>query len=179
MAKTHFETQREYLVEKGLAKAGRGKFSKVAHEALAEATAKGITFGPVAKPATSEDSDSLGKSEASVGSPAEASPSVIRQWAIAQGMDVPKRGRLSADIIAAYTGNPLTPKPVQSGLLANPVPRQERLRLASTLYGLTEEGFKVGYNHCRRCKASMVYCDCRDGVLPPSIVVKVLDTVPA
>lgn len=47
-------TAREYLVEKGLAKAGRGKFSKVAHGALAEAIANGVKFSDypkVGKPA--------------------------------------------------------------------------------------------------------------------------------
>lgn len=179
MAK-HFETQREYLASltPPLAKAGaRGKFSKVAHEALAEATTKGITFGPVA---TSEDSDSLGKSKAPVTTVAGASPAQIRKWAIDQGLAVPTRGRLPADILTAYTGNPLTPKkPVPSGLLANPVPRRVRVREPETLYGLTEEGYKVGYDTCRRCKYHMSYCECKQGVKPPSIVVQVLDKVPA
>lgn len=38
-------TKREWLAEKGLAKAGaRGKFSKVAHEALVKAVADGVVF---------------------------------------------------------------------------------------------------------------------------------------
>jgi len=38
------QTPREYLVSLGLAKDGRGKFSKEAHEALEKAKASGIVF---------------------------------------------------------------------------------------------------------------------------------------
>lgn len=37
-------TRREFLVEQGLAKPGRGKFSFEAHAALADARAKGVVF---------------------------------------------------------------------------------------------------------------------------------------
>lgn len=42
-------TARDWLVEQGLAKAGRGKFSKVAHEALKSAMAEGMTFSDYGK----------------------------------------------------------------------------------------------------------------------------------
>lgn len=38
------KTEREWLVEKGLAKPGRGKFSNAAKEALAKAKAEGVEF---------------------------------------------------------------------------------------------------------------------------------------
>lgn len=106
------------------------------------------------------------------------SPSVVREWAKANGYDVPSRGRISADVMAAYTGNPLTPK-VRVGQFAEQPPPQIKLRKAITLYGLTEEGYRVGYSHCRRCVQSMVYCACKDGPKPPSIVVQTLDRLPA
>jgi len=174
----HFETQREYLASLNppLAKAGaRGKFSKVAHEALAEASAKGITFGPIAVESKSEDSDSLGKSKAPVAKVAGASPSDIRAWALAQGMEVSVRGRISREVIDAYNGNPLTTKPEQNGWTANPVPRQLKVRPPTTYYGLTEEGYRVGWSTCRGCKQSSIYCSCEGGPRPPSIVVQVLD----
>lgn len=47
MSKT--QTAREYLVSLGLAKAGRGKFSTAAHEALAKAIASGMEFTDTAR----------------------------------------------------------------------------------------------------------------------------------
>lgn len=38
------QTRREYLVSKGLAKAGRGKFSREANEALVKARVDGVKF---------------------------------------------------------------------------------------------------------------------------------------
>jgi hypothetical protein len=53
-------TQREYLVDKGLAKVGRGRFSNAAKDAIAQAVAAGVVFtDPVkeAAPASTDASD--------------------------------------------------------------------------------------------------------------------------
>lgn len=169
----HYSTEREYLASltPPLAKDNsRGRFSKEAKQALVEARSNGVTFG-------SED-DSAGNSVPPATSAAGGhSPSVIREWARENGYQVPSRGRIPADIIAAYSGNPLTPK-ARTGQYAQPVPVQVKLRKAVTLYGLTEEGYKVGYSACRRCMQSTVYCACKAGVKPPTIVVKTLDQLP-
>ena len=47
--KTHYESEHAYLVEKGLAKPGKGRRSKEAHEAIAKAIESGITFGKTAR----------------------------------------------------------------------------------------------------------------------------------
>ena len=170
----HYGSERAYLASltPPLAKENsRGRFSREAKAALVEARSNGVTFG-------SED-DSQGNSLAPAASAAGGhSPSQVREWARQNGYEVPSRGRIPADIVAAYTGNPLTPK-VRVGQLANPVPVQRKLRKAITLYGLTEEGYKVGYSMCRGCMQSTVYCDCKDGVKPPKIVVRTLDQLPA
>jgi len=170
----NYKSERAYLASltPPLAKENsRGRFSREAQAALVEARANGVTFG-------SED-DSQGNSGPSVAKAAGGhSPSVVREWARDNGYDVPSRGRISADVMAAYTGNPLTPK-VRVGQLAEQPPPQVKLRKAITLYGLTEEGYRVGYSHCRRCVQSMVYCACKDGPKPPSIVVQTLDRLPA
>jgi len=169
----HYGSERAYLASltPPLAKENsRGRFSREAKAALVEARSNGVTFG-------SED-DSQGNSLAPAASAAGGhSPSQVREWARKNGYDVPSRGRISADVMAAYTGNPLTPK-VRAGQFAEQPPPQIKLRKAITLYGLTEEGYRVGYSHCRRCVQSMVYCDCKDGPKPPSIVVKTLDPIP-
>jgi hypothetical protein len=43
------QTKREWLVDQGLATAGRGRFSAAAKEALAKAEADGLTFSDSAK----------------------------------------------------------------------------------------------------------------------------------
>ena len=170
----HFSTEREYLASltPPLAKENsRGRFSREAKAALVDARATGVTFG-------SED-DSLGNQLPLAANAAGGhSPSVVRAWARENGYEVPTRGRIPSDIIAAYTGNPLTPK-ARTGQFAQPVPVQVKLRKAITLYGLTEEGYRVGYSHCRRCMQSMVYCSCKDGPKPPKIIVRTLDQLPA
>lgn len=60
-------TQREYLVEKGLAKPGRGRFSTAAKEALAVAVADGVVFTDVKEVSESPDSESPGPRPASGG----------------------------------------------------------------------------------------------------------------
>ena len=45
-------TRREYLVSKGLAKEGRGKFSTAANVALASARAEGVVFDDDPTPET-------------------------------------------------------------------------------------------------------------------------------
>ena len=169
MSKKHYNTEREYLssLTPPLAKAaGRGRFSKQALEALVKARENGVTFG-------SSKDDSLGNSlppeaEASGGT----SSADIRAWAIDNGYEVPARGRISEEIIAAYNGNPLTPS---DEWLAKPVPVQTKVRNLTTMYGETVEGYKVGFSLCRRCTSHIMYCTCKAGPLPPSIVVKVLD----
>ena len=39
--------------------------------------------------------------------------------------------------------------------------------------GLTEEGFVVGWETCRRCSSHSTHCPCPEGPKPPSVVVKV------
>ena len=168
--KGHFNTEREYLssLTPPLAKAnGRGRFSKEAQAALVDARQNGVTFG------TDKDGDSLGNplppEAAASGGHSSAD---VRAWALENGYEVPARGRISEDIIAAYNGNPLTPS---DEWLAKPVPVQTKVRNLTTMYGETQEGYKVGFSLCRRCTSHIMYCTCKAGPLPPSIVVKVLD----
>jgi hypothetical protein len=38
------------------------------------------------------------------------------------------------------------------------------------LVGFTEQGWRVGFTCCRRCGMHANFCNCREGLLPPSIV---------
>ena len=108
-------TKREYLISLGLAKEGRGRFSREALDALAKAEADGMIFDetvvtPVktektvkvkivgAKPPTSEDFSDL-------------SPKAVRDWAVKNpnllpaGVTVGSRGRIDLRVFAAYKSN--------------------------------------------------------------------------
>jgi hypothetical protein len=50
------QTKREYLVERNLAKPGRGRFSREALAILANAEAEGVVFSETSKPEKEEDS---------------------------------------------------------------------------------------------------------------------------
>jgi len=57
---TQLQTRREYLIGLGLAKPGRGKFSKAANEALAKARAEGIVFSDDDKPVSTPRATPVG-----------------------------------------------------------------------------------------------------------------------
>lgn len=164
-------TKREYLIGLGLAKPGRGRFSKEATEALAAAVAAGTVFDePVAavKEVAAEGDDTPSQHP----KPASES-SLIRAWAADNGISVGQRGRIPVDVIDAYrAGDPGSlGKPVQKYV----VQPQVKVRQLKAMYGLDVDGHTVGYAICRRCHYHINYCGCKSGPKPPSIVVKVLD----
>ncbi len=107
--------EREYLISLGLAKPGRGRLSRDAHNALDEARAEGMVFtnNKIVKDTVVRDED----------------------------------GRVVFK------------------------PSVHVRKLTTSLYGYTEEGWKVGFSTCRRCSQYMNYCECPQGICPPSIVV--------
>jgi hypothetical protein len=167
----HYATERAYLASLNppLAKENaRGRFSREAKAALITARYNVITFG--------EGADSQGNSSPAAAN-AAAGPSQalgdIRTWARANGYDIGVRGRIPSDVLKAYNGEVQEVKP--DPWLAKPAPHQPRLRQLDCLYGLTEEGYRVGFSTCRRCMSHLSRCACKQGPMPPSIVVKVLD----
>jgi hypothetical protein len=167
----HYVTERAYLASLNppLAKENaRGRFSREAKAALVTARDNGITFG--------EGADSQGNSSPAVAKAAAGhsqSLSDIRAWAKSNGYDVGIRGRIPSDVLKAYNGEVQEVKP--DPWLAKPASHQPRLRQLDCLYGLTEEGYRVGFSLCRRCTSHLSRCACKQGPMPPSIVVKVLD----
>lgn len=97
-------SKREWLVSQGLAKAGRGKFSKDAHEALDKAIKDGMEFDePVvvvksAKPKVAKTPKAPEvKQEKST-----ADPAAVREWAKKNGVTVSDRGRVSESVKMDY-----------------------------------------------------------------------------
>jgi hypothetical protein len=112
-------TKREYLVSLGLAKEGRGKFSKAGLEELAKAEADGMSFD-----------DNKPKA------PAAPKPEKVEPV------------RNPADY-------------------AKPVPKPlPKLREQKTMYALTPEGYKVGYDSCWVCHNPVSTCPCKSGPQP-------------
>lgn len=169
--KTVYPSARAYLASltPPLAKLnGRGRFSKDAIVALKEAKDKGITFGDESlgnlKPAAAR------RRSAAAGSSQDSAK--IRRWAKKNGYMISKQGRLPIDVVRAYNG--MDPKPKRDDFLAKPVPKNPRLRQLECLYGLTDDGYRVGFSTCRRCALHINRCTC-SAPLPPSIVVEIID----
>lgn len=163
-------TKRDYLVGLGLAKPGRGRFSKEATEALAAAEASGQIFDEPVKPVKEVATEGDKPSQPS--KPTSES-SLIRSWAADNGIKVGERGRIPADVIKAFgkqdaTGLAETPK-------VYTVTPSVRTRQIKTMYGEDDKGLKIGFSQCRRCAMHVSWCRCSTGPKPPSMVVKVLD----
>ena len=105
-----------------------------------------------------------------------------REYLRSLGFEVGERGRFSAEMQTALANADMTfdaPKtskrddglPVYEAQVIVPdIPPQAAVRKARQLFGYTTEGFKVGFVTCRRCSYHMMYCDCKEGILAPSIV---------
>lgn len=101
-----------------------------------------------------------------------------REWLRKQGFTVGERGKLSPEMLTAlkdYPGDTPTPK-VFSVEVVEPEPTyvtfdSPQIRPARTLYGITREGYKVGFTTCRECTKHMAFCACPNGVVAPKIVI--------
>lgn len=108
-----------------------------------------------------------------------------REYLRSLGFTVGERGRFSAEMQTAIASagmnfdSPLKKShdPVEVEVIRPHVPPQEALRKAKQLYGYTSEGHKVGFITCRRCSYHMMYCNCKQGVLAPSIVSRCDDSL--
>jgi hypothetical protein len=164
-------TKRDYLVGLGLAKPGRGRFSKEATEALAAAEAAGQIFDEPVKPVKEVATEGDKPSQPS--KPTSES-SLIRSWAADNGIKVGERGRIPSDVIKAYgkqdaTGLAETPK------VYTVTKPSVRTRQTATMYGEDDRGTKIGFSMCRRCAKHISWCSCSTGPKPPSMVVNILD----
>jgi len=92
--------EREYLVELGLAKPGRGRYSADAKRALRAAEHEGIMFDvPVIAQARAPREP---KPTRHVPERDSYSPKAVREWAADEGIHVGARGRIDADIVSQY-----------------------------------------------------------------------------
>ena len=110
-----------------------------------------------------------------------------REWLIANGFNPGKRGRFSKEMLDALAGSGIAfDKPVHvpkkrevkesvNHLAPNPFTKSIPVRESKTLYGLSVEGYKIGFSLCFECSQHMSFCTCKGGPLAPSSVIKALD----
>ena len=98
-----------------------------------------------------------------------------REYLRSVGFNVGERGRFTDAMLTAlkeFEGNfdsPTSSKPQHA--VAYEDLSQEMVRASRVLKGYTSEGYEVGFITCRSCSQHMIYCDCVDGILAPSIVI--------
>lgn len=128
-------TRKEWLAERGLAKLGRGKLSKEANAAIAEAVANGITF---------DDWDGNGR--------------VSRSNSNAGNTTRNKRSNKS---LAMGTGKSVLPAEPKGKDIPFTLPTQTVKHHQSTVYGVDRVGrseIVIAFQSCYGCNKAIKYC---------------------
>ncbi len=106
-----------------------------------------------------------------------------KEYAVSLGLAKPGRGRLSKEAWAAIhkaeqdgvqfsdKSAPVVSQPVNVVPKMSTKPTVKVRDIGKQLIGYTREGWTVGFTNCRRCHQHANYCECRAGILAPSIVV--------
>jgi hypothetical protein len=136
-------TRREFLVEKGLAKPGRGRFSAAAKQALADAEAAGEVF----------DDTPTGKTEVATASDDASEQPGATQKRGPSPVSPDKNSGVSVQIVGRN--------------------RRPAVRNFDSIVGETIEGFPVEFSECKLCLSRVSMCRCRIGITPPSYVATV------
>jgi hypothetical protein len=152
-------TRRAYAASLGLAKEGaRGRMSADAHAAIAKAEAEGKVF--------SDTNATPRKVVASAPKAGQFDAKTVRAWAASKGLSVNARGRLSAEVLAAYKADNPEVKAEAPGTHVKVIGKDVRPHAAPTRSSRTEyiawfgnkrivlserEACKCGYSlsHCR------------------------------
>lgn len=167
------QTEREYLVSKGLAKPSRGRFSKEAVAALADARKRGMKFAEVVakKPAAETPAE---PKEPKVKKPRprdlpEVDPKAVRAWAAANGIKVGDRGRIDANIVVQYidaakvTGDAVEPPQANPGQDYRPAAERVRSADVWTAKDGDHKITKSFKDTCNGCGYSIGWCVEPDG----------------
>ena len=160
-------TKREWLIEQGLAKAGRGRFSLPAKEALAEAIADGVVFSdPIATPAKPKAAKRVTTADLTI---AQLQAMLL---ALQEQENATKQAPISLEKAPKPNdkledGRPVIEPGGDKAFVSKPHPK---IRDNKSLFGYTREGYKVNWSTCARCAESIQYCDCKSGPKPPRIV---------
>ena len=175
-------TKRDWLVSKGLAKQGKGRFSQVAKDAISKAESEGMVFDEPVIPVASGTRRVKVDKPVKVTAPAKASydAKAVRAWAEQTGaIGKGQRGRIPTDVIAAFLA--------QSGPIveSKPIVRVPAKRIRPENVGWTFAKRRendpeyiseplVAITECGVCHKGIGFCACHTG----SISAKFLGSQP-
>ncbi|QGH76319.1 Lsr2-like DNA bridging protein [Streptomyces phage Daubenski] len=158
-------TRRAYAASLGLAKAdARGRMSAEAHAAIAKAEGEGKVF--------SDTNATPRKVVASAPKAGQFDAKTVRAWAASKGLTVSARGRLSAEVLAAYKADNPDVKPAEPGVHVKVTGKDVRPHAAPTRSSRTE--YTAWYGNKRivlserevcKCGYSLSHCHCGSPVV--------------
>ena len=97
-----------------------------------------------------------------------------REYLRSLGFTVGERGRFSKEMLEALVNrqNAAVAESVNHAREVMGLPRIQEapVRPAQELYGLTKDGYKVGFIMCSACAEHMMWCQCEGGVVAPDNV---------
>ncbi|QWT30078.1 Lsr2-like DNA bridging protein [Streptomyces phage TunaTartare] len=176
-------TERAYLVSKGLAKEGRGRFSAEAKAALEEARQRGVVFDLTPAEIAKQERQSKPQKvrKAAPETPKEVRPSqdmydakAVRAWGEQTGaIEKGKRGKLPTALINAFLA---ANKPAKQAVVRRKAVKREAVR--SETVGWTHAKRKasdpefiseplVAVMTCGCCNRGVSFCGCKSGPVAP------------
>jgi len=168
--------KRDYLVSKGLAKPGKGRFSAAAKAALEKAIAEGVVFDePVAKPVSDKPKRAPKVAKEKAPSKDLYDAKAVRAWGVSQGlMESGKRGRVPASIIKAYLaahGSKAEPVATKRVVRSLSKVREDSVGYTYARRGPNDKPFisepLVAVSSCGGCGKGIAYCGCSNGPVAP------------
>lgn len=176
-------TEREFLVSKGLAKEGRGRFSAEAKAALEQARKDGVVFDLTPAEIAKQERENKPKKVRQVTpvAPKESRPSqdaydakAVRAWGEQTGaLEKGRRGKLPTAVINAYLASNKTVKKVtvkrtstkRSAVRSETVGYTYAKRRSGDPEFISEP--LVAVETCGRCSRGVSFCGCQDGPTAP------------
>jgi subtilisin family serine protease len=152
-------TRRAYAVSLGLAKESRGRMSAKAYEAIASAEKSGMVFA--------DTEATPRKVIAAAPKAGQFDAKAVRSWAKSKGLQVNARGRLSAEVLAAYKADNPEVKVAAPGVHVKVTGKDVRPHAAPTRSSRTE--YTAWYGNKRivlsereacKCGYSLSHCKC-------------------
>ncbi|AXH68895.1 DNA bridging protein [Streptomyces phage Comrade] len=174
-------TEREYLISLGLAKAGRGRYSKDAREALDKAKADGMQFDLTPADVAKLERKNKPTRKAVAVAPKESRPSqdsynakAVRAWGEQTGaIEKGKRGKLPTALINAYLA---ANKSEPAKKVVRVSGSRQKVRDVAVGYTYARRGPKdpafvseplVAVQSCGGCSKGISFCGCKSGPTAP------------
>ncbi len=166
--------KREYLISKGLAKPGKGRFSAEGKAAIEKAVSEGMIFDePVAKVKATPKPKAPKVVKEKAPDNALYNVKAVRAWAEQTGaIEKGQRGRIPTKVINAYlASHGTTDAPVKRVVAAKPKVREVTVGWTYARRGKNDKPFisepLVAVSNCGGCAKGIAYCGCSNGPVAP------------